>query len=161
MLELPARTLALLFEKPSLRTRLAFEVAMLQLGGHCIYLSPTDVAPGKRESVRDMAQVIGRYVDVIAARTYSHADIEELASYSGLPVINALSDYEHPCQALADVMTLLERRGALTGATVTHIGDANNCATSLLYAAVMLGVNFRIASPPGYEFEPGVLARAR
>lgn len=159
--DLTGRTLALLFEKPSLRTRLSFEVAMAQLGGHCIYLSPAEVGVGKRESVRDVAQVISRMVDAVAARTFAHSTLEDLASYGTIPVINALSDLEHPCQALADLLTLFEHQGDLAGKTIAYVGDGNNCAISLAYASAMMGVNFRIASPPGYELPSDVLVKAR
>ena len=159
--DVKGRSLALLFEKPSLRTRLSFEVAMAQLGGHCIYLSPAEVGVGKRESVRDVAQVISRMVDAVAARTFAHSTLEDLASYGTIPVINALSDLEHPCQALADLLTLFEHQGDLAGKTIAYVGDGNNCAISLLYASAMMGVNFRIASPPRYELPSDVLVKAR
>ena len=158
---LPGRSLALLFEKPSLRTRASFDIAMSQLGGHCLYLSPAEVGLGERESVRDTALVLSRYVNAIAARTFSHRTVEELARYGGVPVINALSDEEHPCQALADFYTLQEHKGKLKGLTLAYIGDANNCANSLLYLAAMVGAHFRIASPAGYELRSDRLARAQ
>ena len=158
---LPGLTLALLFEKPSLRTRISFEMAMQQLGGHCLYLSPAEVGLGTREPARDVAQVLSRYVQAVAARTFRHATLQELAEYGTVPIINALSDEEPPCQALADLLTLFERRGPLAGLTIAYVGDGNNCAASLLYAAAMMGVNFRIASPPGYELSQAVLGRAR
>lgn len=145
------KTLALIFEKPSLRTRISFELAMRQLGGDAIYLSPTEVGLGKRESVPDVARVLSRYVDVIAARTFSNQTLEELASYAAVPVINALSDLEHPCQALADALTIYEKKGELSYLTLAFIGDGNNMAHSLLLMAALTGMNFRIASPSGYH----------
>ncbi|MSQ28691.1 MAG: ornithine carbamoyltransferase [Dehalococcoidia bacterium] len=158
---LPGTALALLFEKPSLRTRVSFDMAMYQLGGHCIYLSPAEVGLGQRESVRDTAQVLSRYVSAIAARTFAHRTLDELAQFGSVPVINALSDQEHPCQALADFMTLEQRRGDVKGLTLAYVGDGNNCAVSLLYLAAMLGTNFRIASPKGYQLTPDQVARAQ
>ncbi len=148
---LPKRkVLALLFEKPSLRTRVSFEIAMLQLGGHTLYLSPAEVGLGKRESVPDVARVLSRYVDAIAARTTSHQTLETLAHHSNVPVINALSDLEHPCQALADLLTIYEKKNKLEGLTLAYIGDGNNVANSLLLAASLTGVNIKLASPRGY-----------
>jgi ornithine carbamoyltransferase len=144
------KVLAIMFEKPSLRTRVSFEVAMRQLGGQTVYLSPAEVGLGQRESVPDIARVLSRYVDVIAARTFSHQALEVLAAYSGVPVINALSDQEHPCQALADLLTIYEKKRELRGLTLAYIGDGNNVAHSLMLAASMVGMNFRIASPAGY-----------
>ena len=148
---LSGKTLALVFEKPSLRTRVSFDVAMYQLGGHAIYLSPEEVGLGKREPVADMAQVLDRYVDGIVARTFSHDTLRTLAEYSSVPVINALSDLEHPCQALSDLLTVYEKKGKLAGLTLAFIGDGNNVANSLLLACSLTGMNFHIASPPGYE----------
>ncbi len=158
---LEEKILALIFEKPSLRTRVSFEVAMRQLGGEVIYLSPAEVGLGKRESVSDVARVLCRYVDVIAARTFSHQTLETLASYSSIPVINALSDREHPCQALADLLTIYEKKGELSGLTLAYIGDGNNVAHSLLLAASLTGVNFRIASPVGYAVQDKIMHLAQ
>ena len=158
---LSGRTLALLFEKPSLRTRVSFEIAMYQLGGHGIYLSPEEVGLGKRESIADVARVLSRYVDAIAARTFSQDTLRTLASYSSVPVINALSDQEHPCQALSDLFTIYEKKGRLTGLTLAFIGDSNNVANSLLLSACLLGMNFHLASPPGYEVKEEVLNQGR
>lgn len=144
------KVLALLFEKPSLRTRVSFEIAMLQLGGHTMYLSPAEVGLGKRESVPDVARVLGRYVSAIAARTISHQTLEILAQYSAVPVINALSDLEHPCQALADLLTIYEKKIRLEGLELAYVGDGNNVANSLLLAASLTGMNTRLASPRGY-----------
>lgn len=158
---LSGKTLALLFEKPSLRTKVSFEVAMQQLGGHAIYLSPDEVGMGKREAIPDVARVLSRYVDGIAARTFSHQTLLTLAEYSSVPVINALSDMEHPCQALADFLTIYEKKGRLPGLSLAFIGDGNNVANSLLLAASLTGMNFSIASPPGYEIGNEVLKQSR
>ncbi len=155
--KLPARlerkTLAMIFEKPSLRTRVSFESAMTQLGGHAIYLAPTDIGLGSREPVADVARVLGRMCDAICARTFSHESIEQLAANSPGPVINALSDYSHPCQAMADVMTMQEYFGGLEGRTIAFIGDGNNVARSLAIACERLGMKFVLACPAGYELE--------
>ena len=158
---LAGKTLALLFEKPSLRTRVSFEMAMRKLGGEVIYLSPPEVGLGTRESVADVARVLSRYVDIIAARTFSHGTVEELAEWSRVPVINALSDREHPCQALADFVTVFEKKGGLKGLTLAFVGDGNNVASSLLLAAAWAGTNARMASPEGYAVPEEVLATAR
>ncbi|MFH1016108.1 MAG: ornithine carbamoyltransferase [Chloroflexota bacterium] len=155
------KSLALVFEKPSLRTRVSFELAMRQLGGESLYLSPEEVGLGKRESIPDVARVLCRYVDVIAARTFAHSTVESLAAFASVPVINALSDFEHPCQALADLMTIYERKGDLEGLTVAYTGDGNNVANSLMLASALAGVNFRIASPKGYEVQEKVLSLAQ
>jgi ornithine carbamoyltransferase len=148
---LAGKTLALIFEKPSLRTKVSFDVAMYQLGGHSVYLSQAEVGLGSREPIADAARTLSRYVDIIAARTFAHATVESLAKYATVPVINALSDGEHPCQALADIMTVYEKKGKLEGLTVAYIGDGNNVSNSLMLACVLVGMNFRIASPKGYE----------
>jgi ornithine carbamoyltransferase len=158
---LEGKVLALLFEKPSLRHRVSFEVAMRQLGGQCIYLSPAEVGLGERESVADVARVLSRYVDCIAARTFSHQTLKILANHSDVPVINALSDLEHPCQALADLLTIFEKKGELAGLTLAFIGDGNNVAHSLLLAAALTGTNFQIASPPGYTVNERILSLAQ
>jgi ornithine carbamoyltransferase len=158
---LSGKTLAIMFEKPSLRTRVSFELAMRQLGGQTIYLSPAEVGLGQRESVSDVARVLSRYVDAIAARTFSHQTLEVLASYSGVPVINALSDREHPCQALADLLTIHEKKGELSGLTLAFVGDGNNVAHSLMLAASLAGMNFRIASPSGYAIEDDIFNLAQ
>jgi ornithine carbamoyltransferase len=151
------RTLALLFEKPSLRTRVSFEIAMYQLGGHSIYLSPEEVGMGKREPAADIARVLSRYVDGIAARTFSQETLQILAGHSSVPVINALSNLEHPCQALSDLFTIYEKKGRLPGLTLAFIGDSNNVANSLLLSACLLGMNFHLASPQGYDIKEEVL----
>ena len=158
--ELAERSLALIFEKPSLRTRISFDIAMWQLGGHVVYLSPDEVGIGSRESVRDIAQVLSRYVSGIAARTFSHNTLIELVKYATVPIINALSNEEHPCQALADLMTIYEAKGGITGVTLAYVGDGNNVANSLLYMAAKVGMDFRIASPAGYSISEERLARA-
>lgn len=155
------KVLALMFEKPSLRTRVSFEVAVHQLGGCCFYLSPDEVGLGKREPVSDVARVLSRYVNGIIARTFSHQNLQMLARYSTVPVINALSDLEHPCQALADIMTIQEKKGKLKGLNLAFIGDGNNVAHSLLLAAAQTGINFRIASPPGYTVKDEILQVAK
>ena len=158
---LSGKTLALLFEKPSLRTRVSLEVAMQQSGGQAIYLSPTEVGLGQREAVPDVARVLSRYVDVIAARTFSHQTLEALGGHASVPVINALSDREHPCQALADLVTIYEKKGQLKGLALAYIGDGNNVASSLMLAASLSGMNFRIASPANYQVPDTILKLAR
>ena len=154
---LSGKVLALMFEKPSLRTRVSFEIAMRQLGGHTIYLSPDEVRLGERESASDVARVLSRYVNAIAARTFSHQTLEILADYSGVPVINALSDLEHPCQTLSDLLTIYEKKSKLEGLTIAYVGDGNNVAHSLMLAAALSGINFRIASPGGYRVQERIL----
>jgi ornithine carbamoyltransferase len=158
---LDGKTLALLFEKASLRTNVSFSVAMQQLGGQAIYLGQSEVGMGQRESVADVARVLSRYVDGIVARTYAQQTLVDLAVSATVPVVNALSDEEHPCQAVADLVTIFERRGHFHGLTVAFIGDGNNVATSLAQAAAMVGMSFVIASPEGYELAESTLARAR
>lgn len=153
---LQGRTLAMLFQKPSLRTRVSFEMGMIHLGGQATYLSPNEVQLGKRESVADVARVLSRYVDGIMARVYAHADIEELAAYSTVPVINGLSDYVHPCQALADLLTIFEKKGRLEGLRLAYVGDGNNVAASLLFGGTKLGMEVALATPPGYEIAEDV-----
>ena len=159
--QLSGKVLALMFEKPSLRTRVSFDLAMRQLGGHVIYLSPEEVGLGKRESIPDVARVLGRYVNAIAARTFSHQTLEVLADHSAVPVINALSDLEHPCQALADLLTICEKKGGLEGLVLAYIGDGNNVAHSLMLAASLAGMNFRIASPADFGVQERILHLAR
>ena len=158
---LNSKILAIMFEKPSLRTRVSFEVAMRELGGETVYLSPAEVGLGAREAVSDVARVMSRYVDAIAARTFSHQTLVTLAGYSSVPIINALSDLEHPCQALADLLTIYEKKGELPGLTLAFVGDGNNVAHSLLLAASLTGMNFRIASPPGYAVQDEILRMAQ
>lgn len=156
---LSGRTLGLLFEKPSLRTRVSFEAAIARLGGSAIFLNGKDVGLGVRESVVDFARVLSQYIDVVAARTFSHATVEELARSATIPVINALSDASHPCQAMADFMTIEELCGPLSGKKLVFVGDGNNVARSLATAAALLDVNFVLAAPPGYEFPADFQAR--
>ena len=158
---LSEKILALVFEKPSLRTRMSFEIAMLQLGGYTIYLSPAEVGLGGRESVPDVARVLSRYADAVAARTFSHKTLEVLAQYADVPVINALSDLEHPCQALADLLTIYEKKGELEGLALAYVGDGNNVAHSLMLSSALTGMNFRIASPAGYRVRDDLLELAR
>ncbi len=148
---LMGKTLGMIFQKPSLRTRVSFEVAMLQLGGEALYLSPNEIQLGKRESVEDVARVLSRYVDGIMARVFAHQDVETLAAYSRVPVINGLSDYNHPCQGLADLLTILEKKGVLRGLKLAWVGDGNNVLTSLLFGASKVGMDLQAATPPGYE----------
>ncbi len=142
---------ALLFEKPSLRTRVSFEVGVRQMGGSCIYLSNADVGLGTREPAEDVARVLDRLVDVIVARVFSHRNLEILSEYSAVPVINALSDLAHPCQALGDLLSMSEHKGELSGLNVAYVGDGNNIASSLAIACASVGANFVIASPPEYR----------
>ena len=158
---LAGRTLALIFEKPSLRTRVTFEVAMIQLGGAAVFLSAQDIGPGKRESVSDIARNLSRWVDGIAARVFAHKTVEELARWASVPVINALSDLEHPCQAMADLYTLWERGIELKGLELAWIGDGNNVFNSVLFLSALTGVKVRAACPPGYEPAPEVLEACR
>jgi len=158
---LSGKTLAIMFQKPSLRTRVSFELAMRQLGGQTVYLSPAEVGLGERESVADVARVLSRYVDAIAARTFAHRTVADLASCASVPVINALSDWEHPCQALADLLTICEKKGELSGLTVAFVGDGNNVSRSLMMAAVYSGMSFRIASPRGYAMDEETLNLAK
>ncbi len=153
---LAGKTLALVFQKPSLRTRVSFEVAMSELGGSGLYLSPQEIRLGERESVADAARVLSRYVHGIVARTFLHEDVVQLAEAASVPVINGLSDTEHPCQILADLLTLRERYGELEGRTLAFVGDGNNIAHSLMLAAPLVGLGLRIATPAGYEPDPGI-----
>ena len=148
---LRGRALAMIFEKPSLRTRLSFDVAMRDLGGHSSYLSPQEVGLGRRESVSDVARVVSRYVDIVVLRTFSHETLDEFAKYASVPVINGLSDLSHPCQGLADIFTIRERKGALEKVTAAYIGDGNNVAHSLMLGAAKTGMTLRVASPEGFE----------
>jgi len=141
----------MIFQKPSLRTRVSFEAGMAQLGGRALYLSPSEIQLGKRESVEDVARVLCRYVDCIMARVFAHNDVQTLAKYSSVPVINGLSDYNHPCQVLADLLTILEKKGALRGLKLAWLGDGNNVLTSLLFGASRVGMDVAVATPQGYE----------
>jgi ornithine carbamoyltransferase len=156
---LKGKTLALIFQKPSLRTRVSFEVGMTQLGGHTLYLAPSDIQLGTRESVEDIALVLSRYVDGIMARVFGHDIIEDLAKYSRVPIINGLSDYVHPCQILGDFLTIKEKFGSLSGIKIAYIGDGNNVANSLIFGSAQLGLDIAIASPPGFEPEKTVIEK--
>lgn len=155
------KTLAMIFQKPSLRTRVSFETGMTLMGGHAIYLAPTDIKLGERESTEDIALVLSRYADVIMARVFGHAIVEDLARYSRVPVINGLSDFEHPCQILADFLTLRERKGKLEGLHGVYIGDGNNVSNSLMFAAARVGMHFTVASPKGYTPAAEVVSQAQ
>ncbi len=149
---LSGRTLGLVFEKPSLRTRVSFEAAIARLGGNAIFLRGEDVGLGVRESIADGARVLGQYLDALAVRTFAHSTVEELARWASIPVINALSDESHPCQAMADLMTIEELRGTVEGRKIVFVGDGNNVARSLACASAMLGAEFVLSAPKGYEF---------
>ena len=157
------KSVAMLFEKPSLRTRVTFEVAIHDLGGHPVYLGRDEVGLDSRESVEDVAQALERWVSIIVARVFHHSTLERLANETSIPVVNALSDLEHPCQALADLMTIRQRmvrhgHSDLSTVTVAYVGDANNCALSLALGCAALSAQFRIAAPDGFGFTPGALA---
>ncbi|MFA4837295.1 MAG: ornithine carbamoyltransferase [Dehalococcoidia bacterium] len=158
---LSGKTLAMIFEKPSLRTRVSFDVAMCQLGGHAIYLSREEVGLGNREPIADVAQVLSRYIDAIVARTFTHSSVESLAQHASVPVINGLSDREHPCQVIADLLTIREKKGKLKGLTLAYVGDGNNVAASLILGCALGGMNFRFASPKGYEIPSYFLETGR
>lgn len=158
---LAGKTLAMIFQKPSLRTRVSFEMAMRHLGGAAMYLSPDEIGLAKRESVADVARVLSRYVDGIMARVFAHAHVVELARYSRVPVINGLSDYSHPCQGLADLLTIYEKFGRLSGIKLAYVGDGNNVLTSLLFGGSKVGMRIVSANPPGYEPSPEVVELAR
>ena len=158
---LAGKTLAMIFEKPSLRTRVTFEAGMDQLGGYAIYLSPQDIGLGTRETVPDVARNLSRWVDLVMARTFSHQALTELAQAATIPVINGLSDLLHPCQVLADCLTLLEQRGALEGLKIAFVGDGNNVVHSWLHAAAKLPFRFVLACPPGYEPDRAILEQTR
>ncbi|MCS7311693.1 MAG: ornithine carbamoyltransferase [Acidobacteria bacterium] len=159
--ELDGRVLGMVFQKPSTRTRVSFEVAMLQMGGHALYFNAQDLQLGRGETVADTARVLSRYVDGIVARVFAHADVVTLARYASVPVINGLSDYLHPCQVLADLLTLWEKKGRLEGLRLAYVGDGNNVCHSLLLAGSRLGLHLRVATPPGFEPHPEVVDRAR
>ena len=158
---LPGRTLGMIFQKPSTRTRVSFEVGIFQLGGTGLYLSAGDLQLGRGETLKDTATVLSRYLDAIMIRTFAQDDVEELARHASIPVINGLTDSSHPCQALADVMTIRERLGRLEGVTTVYLGDGNNVCASLMVAAAKLGMNFRAATPKGYEPAAEVVEIAR
>jgi len=157
---LQGKTLAMIFEKPSLRTRVSFDVGMYQLGGHCLYLSPEEIKLGKRESIHDVAKNLERMVQGIVIRTFAHENVEEMAVYADIPVINGLTDYSHPCQAMADYLTIWEVKGKLEGLKLAFVGDGNNVAHSLLFGGAQLGLHVCIATPPDYEPRPDAIAWA-
>ena len=157
---LQGKSVALLFEKPSLRTKVSFQVGVAQLGGYSVYMGGEEVGLGVREPVSDVARVLSGYVDCIVARVFRHSDLRELAEHSSVPVINALSDWEHPCQTMADLLTIYEHKGGLDGLTLAYVGDGNNVARSLCLALPAVGMNFNCASPPGYELDQESLSVA-
>jgi len=158
---LAGKSLGMIFQKSSTRTRISFEVGMYQLGGHALFLSGNDMQLNRGETVADTARVLSRYVDAIMARVFAHKDVEDLARYGSVPVVNGLSDLLHPCQALADYMTLLEHKGTLAGLKLVYVGDGNNVAHSLANGGAKLGVHVTIACPPGYEPNAEILTAAR
>lgn len=157
---LQGKSIALIFEKPSNRTRVSFEVGIFQLGGNAIYLGANDIKFGVRESIKDIARVHSRYVDGIIARTFSHKDVVTLARHAAIPVINGLSDLFHPCQVLSDLFTIKEKLGKLVNVTVSYVGDGNNVLHSLLYAAALAGIDLKFSTPPGYEPKKEILEEA-
>ncbi len=156
---LEGKALALVFELPSLRTRASFDIGMRQLGGQCIYLSPQEIGLGTREPVSDVARVLSRYADGIVARTRRHQTVVDLAKYATCPVINGLSDGEHPCQVLADLLTMYEHKGALKGLNIAYVGDGNNMAASLSLGAMLVGANFVMATPESYLLPPEMVGK--
>jgi ornithine carbamoyltransferase len=158
---LSGKTIALIFQKPSNRTRVSFEVGMYQLGGNSFYLAPNEISLGVRESIKDVAKTLSRYVDGIVLRTFEHKNILELAKFADVPVINGLSDFSHPCQALADIYTIRERLKVLKGVTLAYIGDGNNVCNSLLYTCAKIGLNMNVGAPKGYEPDKLVLKDAK
>jgi ornithine carbamoyltransferase len=157
---LKGKTLAMIFEKPSTRTRVSFEVGMFQLGGHALYLGINDLQLGRGETIADTAQVLSRYVGGIMARVFAHQTILDLIKYSKVPVINGLSDFSHPCQGLADLFTIYEKRGRLSGLKLAYVGDGNNVAHSLLYGCSKVGIDITLGCPKGYEPNPEVVSQA-
>jgi ornithine carbamoyltransferase len=158
---LPGRALGMIFQKPSTRTRVSFEVGIAQLGGHALYLRSDDLQLGRGETIRDTATVLSRYLDAIMIRTFEQSDVEELAAQASIPVINGLTDSAHPCQALADVLTIREHLGRIEGVRVAYLGDGNNVCSSLMVAVARLGGSFVAATPEGYEPDAEALAVAR
>jgi ornithine carbamoyltransferase len=151
---LKGKVLAMIFQKPSLRTRVSFDIAMRHLGGDALYLSPAEIGLGQRESIADIARVLSGYVNAVMARVFAHEHVVELAKWASVPVINGLSDYNHPCQGMSDALTIQEKFGRLKGLKVAYVGDGNNVAVSLMHVCAMLGADFAIASPVGYELNP-------
>jgi len=158
---LKGKTLGMIFSKSSTRTRVSFEVGMYQLGGMSMFLTDRDLQIGRGEPISDTAIVLSRYIDAIMIRTHSHESVEELAHYASIPIINGLTDMYHPCQALADMQTILEHRGTLQGVKLTYIGDGNNVANSLVLAAALLGVHVSVATPAGYELNQEIVQKAQ
>ena len=157
---LKGKSLGMIFEKSSTRTRVSFEVGMFQLGGQALFLSPNDLQIGRGEPIEDTARTLSRYLDGIMIRTFAQKTIEELARFASIPVINGLTDAHHPCQALADLFTIQEKKKKLKGLTLAYVGDGNNVANSLIQACVKVGMHFAIASPRGYELDPSILRQA-
>lgn len=158
---LPGQTLAMIFQKSSTRTRVSFEVGMFQLGGQAMFLSASDIQLGRGESIADTGSVLSRYVDGIMIRTFAQSDVEELARYASVPVINGLTDLLHPCQILADLMTVREHKGGLAGLQLAYVGDGNNICHSLLFGCAKTGMHINVATPPGYEPRAEIVAAAR
>jgi ornithine carbamoyltransferase len=158
---LAGKTLGMIFAKSSTRTRVSFEVGMVQLGGHALFLSTQDIQLGRGETIYDTAQVMSRFLDGIMIRTFSHQDVVDLARFGTIPIINGLTDLMHPCQALADLMTVREHKGTLKGLKLAYIGDGNNVANSLLQACSKAGMHVAVAAPPGFECDPGCIAEAQ
>lgn len=158
---LNGKALAMIFQKPSLRTRVSFEMAMQHVGGYAFYLSPSEIGLGKRESIADIARVLEGYVDIVMARTFAHDHVLELAKWSAVPIVNGLTDYNHPCQAMADMLTIYEEFDRLEGLHMAYIGDSNNVTTSLMMAAAQFGMRMTVISPEGYQPSPTVIEKAR
>ncbi len=158
---LKGKTLALIFEKPSCRTRVSFEVGMYQLGGNSLYLGPDELLLGVRESIKDVAKTLSRYLNGIVLRTFAHKNIEEMALYASIPVINGLSDFSHPCQALADIYSIKEKLSELKNITLAYVGDGNNVCHSLLYACSIIGLNMNVACPKSYAPDKKVLTESQ
>jgi ornithine carbamoyltransferase len=158
---LKGKSLGMIFEKSSTRTRVSFEVGMFQLGGQALFLSPNDLQIGRGELIADTARTLSRYLDGIMIRTFAQATVEELAHFASIPVINGLTDLHHPCQALADLLTIQEKRKKLRGLTLAYVGDGNNVANSLIQACVKVGMHFTIASPRGYELDAAIMKQAQ
>jgi ornithine carbamoyltransferase len=158
---LSGKSIGMIFEKPSTRTRVSFEVAIYQLGGYTVYLSPTELQLSRGETIKDTAQVLSRYLDAVVIRTFSHNTIEEFAKWSTVPVINALTDEHHPCQALADIMTIIEKKGKLQGIKLTFVGDGNNVANSLIEASALVEIKINIATPEGCEPLMEIIEKAK
>lgn len=155
------KVLGMIFQKPSLRTRISFDMAMRHCGGDALYLSPSEIGLGKRESIADVARVLSGYVQILMARVFEHAHVLELAKWASIPVVNGLSDYNHPCQGMADALTIVEKFGKAKGLNVTFVGDGNNVAVSLMHVSAKLGWNFTLASPEGYDLTPKAIEIAK